>query len=165
MAEEARRLANPFGVDGWAAETAGLLHDVSAVFPNRERIKTAQALDIHVLPEEERFPMILHQKISRVMAEQIFDVADKGVLSAIECHTTLKANASKLDLVLFVADKIEWDQSGVPPYLPVLKEQLPVSLEHAAYSYIQYLWAHKDTLKVIHPRLLETYRDLTQKIQ
>ena len=46
-----------------------------------------------------------------------FGIEDNEILSAIECHTTLKKNYSDIDLVLFVADKIKWDQEGKPPYL------------------------------------------------
>ena len=39
------------------------------------------------------------------MAEKIFDITDNEILSAIECHTTLKGKYSQLDLVVFVANK------------------------------------------------------------
>ncbi|MBO8164919.1 MAG: bis(5'-nucleosyl)-tetraphosphatase (symmetrical) YqeK [Brevibacillus sp.] len=161
----ARRLAMTFGVDPDHAEHAGLLHDVSAVIPHNERSFVANALGISVLPEEERFQMIIHQKISRVMAESIFGVKDTDVLSAIECHTTLKANFSKMDLVVFVADKIEWDQPGLPPYIEELKSQLKISLEHAAFSYIDYLWQRRNTLKVVHPWLVDAHRELSHIIK
>ena len=59
---------------------------------------------------ERKFPMIIHQKLSRVIAKEIFKVEDEEILNAICCHTTLRKHATKMDLVLFVADKIEWDQ-------------------------------------------------------
>ncbi|OLF95341.1 Hydrolase (HAD superfamily) [Bacillus licheniformis] len=34
--------------------------------------------------------MIIHQKLSKVMARDLFQVADEDILNAIECHTTLK---------------------------------------------------------------------------
>ena len=46
---------------------------------------------------------------------------DEETLNAICCHTTLRKHATKMDLVLFVADKIEWDQNGTPPYLVEVK--------------------------------------------
>lgn len=158
---EAKRLAKRFGVDPEQAEHAGLLHDVSAIIPYSERGRVAKALGIPVLPEEERFQLIIHQKISRVMAESIFGVRNPEILSAIECHTTLKSKFSKFDLVLFVADKIEWDQLGIPPYIKELKSQLEISLEHAAFFYIDYLWKRRDTLKVVHPWLVDAHRELS----
>ncbi|WP_205414582.1 hypothetical protein, partial [Klebsiella pneumoniae] len=62
-----------------------------------------------------------------------------------------------MDLVLFVADKIEWDQNGTPPYVVEVKKGLEKSLEYAAFTYISYLWDRKDTLKVLHPWLEDAY--------
>lgn len=157
---EARRIAQLYNADPERAEMAGWLHDISAVFPNEERIEAARQLGIDVLPEEEQFPMIIHQKLSKVMARDIFGITDVEVLDAVGCHTTLRADASQLDLVLFVADKIAWDQQGIPPYIAELHHNLAISLEHAAFAYIQYLWERKDTLKVVHPWLADAYEQL-----
>ncbi len=106
--------------------------------------------------------MIIHQKLSRVIAKEVFKVEDEEVLNAISCHTTLRKNATKMDLVLFIADKIEWVQKGTPPYILKAKNGLEKSLEHAAFAYISYLWERKDTLKVIHPWLEEAYWHLKE---
>jgi predicted HD superfamily hydrolase involved in NAD metabolism len=164
VALEAEKLAARFAVQPSSAYSAGLLHDVSAVFPNSDRLWVAESLEVDVLPEEEQYPLLVHQKISRVMALKMFGVTDNEILSSIGCHTTLKANASSLDLVLFVADKISWDQSGVPPYLATLQDQLNVSLEHSAFAYIQYLWNRRDNLRVVHPWLRDAYDDLSQRL-
>jgi predicted HD superfamily hydrolase involved in NAD metabolism len=163
VSREARSLTERFGVNPDGADIAGLLHDISAVIPNSERVHMAQALRLEVLPEEERFPMIVHQKLSKVMARELFGVTDTSVLEAIGCHTTLRAGASPLDLVLFVADKIEWDQPGSPPYLAEVIRGLERSLENAAFAYIRHLWEQREKLKVIHPWLADAYRELAAK--
>lgn len=117
-------------------------------------------LKIKVLSEEKELPLILHQKISAVMARDIFNINDPEILSAIECHTTLKAGAAALDKILFVADKIEWDQEGVPPYKDEIERALNISLELAAHTYIKYLFNDKSKLKVVHPWLREAYNEL-----
>lgn len=157
---EARSLALRFGADPDGAEIAGWLHDISAIYPNAERIAVARALAIEVLPEEESFPMIIHQKLSVEIARHLFGIERQDILDAIGCHTTLKAPSSLLDRVVFVADKIAWDQAGTPPYLPHLNGQLDQSLEHAAMAYIRFLWNQKDKLKVVHPWLADAYVDL-----
>jgi predicted HD superfamily hydrolase involved in NAD metabolism len=153
VAAEARRVALLCGVDAAQAETAGWLHDVSAVIPNSERINVARAWDVPVLPEEEQFPMIIHQKLSVVLAREVFGVHDAAVLSAIGCHTTLKRDASVLDKVVFVADKLEWDQPGKAPFHDAMHAALAVSLDHAAAAYLSFLWERRDTLRVVHPWL------------
>jgi len=162
---EARRIALIFNADATAAEMAGWLHDISAVIPNGERISMAKQLQIEVLPEEEEFPMIIHQKLSKVMARDIFNITDQEILNAVGCHTTLRSNSTLLDQVLFVADKISWDQKGIPPYINELKRNLRESLTHAAFAYIHFLWERKDTLKVIHPWLRDAFLDLKDKVR
>ena len=72
------------------------------------------------------------------MAAEDFGVTDPRVLSAAECHTTLKGDWSPVDLVVFLADKIAWDQPGEPPYLEALRAGLDSSLEEAALAYIDF---------------------------
>ncbi|EJR62570.1 hypothetical protein IIO_02501 [Bacillus cereus VD115] len=121
VANEARKIAIMFHENEEKAEIAGYLHDISAIFPNEERIKVAEAVGIEILQEERKFPMIIHQKLSRVIAKEIFKVENEEILGAICCHTTLRKHATKMDLVLFVADKIEWDQNVTPSYLVDIK--------------------------------------------
>ena len=136
VALKSRELASRFNADCDSAEIAGWLHDVSAVFPAVERANIARELGVEVLVEEDTFPMIIHQKLSGVLAREIFAVDDSAILSAIGCHTTLKRDASLLDKVVFVADKIAWDQPGTPPYLDDIIAALEKSIDHAAFVYL-----------------------------
>lgn len=163
VAAKARELALFFGEDEALAETAGYLHDISAVIPLEQRIFYARQWGIEILPEEEKFPMIIHQKLSASLAHKVFGIKDNMVLSAIGCHTTLKANSTNLDKILFVADKIEWDQQGKSPYLDGLLTSLQHSLDNAALFYLTYLWQQRYTLPVIHPWLAEAYEELNKQ--
>lgn len=164
VAIECKMLAKRFGINTDDAETAGFLHDISAIYPNDKRLEIANILGIEVLEEEKELPLILHQKISQVMVREIWNIKDELILNAIGCHTTLKDNPSQLDLVLFVADKIKWDQKGIPPYINELQEGLNISLEHGAYAYIKYLMDNKSNLKVVHPWLKDAYAYLRFKL-
>lgn len=164
VAEKAKLLAKQFGINENLAEVAGLLHDISGVYPNEEKLELCKKLNMEILLEEEKFPMILHQKISRVMAMEIFNISNKEILEAINCHTTLRSNASPLDMVLFIADKIEWDQKGAPPYINEVEKALNTSLELSAFKFIKYQMDNKENLKVIHPWLLEAYLDLEKQL-
>ncbi|MDX8047189.1 bis(5'-nucleosyl)-tetraphosphatase (symmetrical) YqeK [Gracilibacillus sp. S3-1-1] len=163
VAQMAENLAIKFKVDKNAAYIAGLLHDIGGIVPNNERIHVGQLLNVNLLPEEREFPMIIHQKISKVIAEEIFFIKDQKILEAIECHTTLRANPSLLDHVVFVADKIEWDQNGIPPYIDDLHTSLSISIENASFSYVDFLMRRKERLKVIHPWLSESYIYLKER--
>ena len=159
VADEARRIAALASADEALAEQAGWLHDVSAVFPSAERAHIARWLGLDVLPEEEAFPFIIHQKLSVVLARDLFGIGNAAVLSAVGCHTTLKANAALLDKVLFVADKLEWDQAGATPYRAGLLAALDESLDQAARFFLRYLWERRETLKVVHPWCREAYAE------
>jgi predicted HD superfamily hydrolase involved in NAD metabolism len=163
VAAEAKRLAQRFSVDDTRAELGGLLHDISAVFPTAERAEIARQLGISVLPEEDILPMIIHQKLSVVVARDLYGVMDEGVLSAIGCHTTLKADPSELDKVVFLADKIAWDQPGQPPYLAAMVAALDQSLDEGVWVYLDYLWQQRTTLKVVHPWFRAAYEVYRQQ--
>jgi predicted HD superfamily hydrolase involved in NAD metabolism len=151
VAAQARILAQRFGVDIERAKQAAWLHDISAVIPNSKRLEAAQGFGLEVLPEEAAFPMILHQKLSTTLAPREFGVKDAGVLSAVGCHTTLKAGYAPLDLVLFVADKLAWDQPGEAPYAAALRVGLQSGLEEGARVYLDHLWQRRAELGCIHP--------------
>ncbi|MHB1319658.1 MAG: HD domain-containing protein [Anaerolineae bacterium] len=160
VAVECRRLAPRAGCDAGAAEAAGWLHDISAVWPTSMRLDIARRLDVVVLPEESAAPMILHQKLSAVLARELFGLTDLAILDAIACHTTLRAGATALDRVLFVADKMAWDGQGEPPYQASLRAGLAHSVDRAALAYLQFLWERRDTLPVVHPAMLAAYAEL-----
>lgn len=162
VAEIAAALAEKFNLVPDQASNAAWLHDISVVIPNNQRLETAEALGLDILPEEAGLPLLLHQKISAVMAEQIFNLADVVVLNAINCHTTLKANPSQLDTLLFVADKLGWDQKGNQPYQEEMKQALGQSLELAAFRYQDYL-LHSGKIITPHPWMLDSYRELSEK--
>ena len=158
VAAQAERLAGQFGAEPARAQVAGWLHDISAVFPVSRRVSAARGLGLEILPEEEAAPMLLHQKLSAAMANEVFGIVDDAVLSAIECHTTLKAGASTLDKVVFIADKVAWDQPGVPPYIQDVTQALERSLDKAVFCYLEYLWQRRTDLAAVHPWFVEAYR-------
>jgi len=159
VAREAARIARSLGAAGRRAELAGWLHDVSAVFPPEERLETARALGVEILPAEAAFPLLLHQKLSAVLARELSGVEDAGVLSAIRCHTTLRSGATRLDKIVFVADKLAWDQPGVPPYATRMRAELARSLDAGTFVYLDYLWERRDALKAVHPWFVAAYEE------
>jgi predicted HD superfamily hydrolase involved in NAD metabolism len=160
VAAQARKLAEQFGADIQQAQAAGWLHDISAILPVPRRLSTARRWGLEILPAEEAAPMLLHQKLSAVIAQDLFGVADRCVFDAIRCHTTLRANASLLDKIVFVADKIAWDQPGTPPYQRKLARALTHSLDKATLCYLDHLWQQRETLAAIHPWFVDAYHDL-----
>lgn len=162
-AKTAKILANRFHASVEKAYIAGLLHDLGGVIPNHQRIEKANEYQIELFNEEIQFPLIIHQRLSRVIAMNELGIQDESILNAIECHTTLKGDYSIEDLIVFLADKISWDQQGVPPYLSQLNDELNKSLESAALFYIHYIM--DNNIKVVHPWLKDAEINLRINIE
>jgi predicted HD superfamily hydrolase involved in NAD metabolism len=164
VATQAGELAERFGADRASARAAGWLHDVSAIIPASQRLAVAREWGLEVLPAEEAAPMLLHQRLSAVIAADLFDITATDLLSAIGCHTTLKAQATRLDKVVLLADKIAWDQAGTPPYQDRLTQALDVSLDHAVFCYLDHLWQQRAKLAAVHPWFVDAYLELKASV-
>ena len=151
VAEANADIAARFGLNAASCRTAALLHDISAVMKPQDMLDYAKQNRLELCEAELRFPFLLHQRISRIIAEEYFGVADGMVLSAIECHTTLRPHASMQDMALFIADKIAWDQPGVPPFDEAVRAALDQSLEQACLEYMTYM---VDNDKILYPHTL-----------
>lgn len=142
VARQAEALAQRFGCPVSLVRHAAWLHDISAVLSPDEMQAYAQSQAWDWDPAEQAHPFLLHQRISADMAQSLWAVRDPRVLSAISCHTTLKADPSLADMLVFLADKLAWDQSGAPPFFQVVHEALDRSPAHASLAYIDYVLDH-----------------------
>jgi len=154
VANEAKKIAGRFGVSQEKAFVAGLLHDIGNIIPLHNRVSFCNDLGIQMLEEEKSAPAMLHPKLSRIISGEVFKV-DTDICNAIECHSTLKAYAGKLDLVLFVADKVSWPRIYNEQFIDGMLEGLKVSLECSAITYLKYLYSGQ--AKVLHPWTIEAY--------
>lgn len=142
VAEQGRRMAVRFGLDENKIVTAGLLHDISGIIKPADMLTYAMTEGWSLDPAEEKHPFLLHQRLSAVFAERLLGVNDAAILSAVGCHTTLKSHASDLDMALFLADKLAWDQCSTPPFYGSAMAALDDSLAKASLVYIDYVLSH-----------------------
>lgn len=163
VADTGVRLAQTHCLDPEKIRIAALLHDVSVIMSPQEMYETAKDRNMPIDPAEEKYHFLLHQRISRLIAGEQFDIRDEVILDAIECHTTLKKSAGPYDKALFVADKISWDQQGVPPYHETLEKLAGESLDEACLFYIRYQFEHQ-LLLMPHRWIIEAYEDLMEKL-
>lgn len=143
VAKTNSEIASTYQLDKSICEVSGYLHDISAVIKPEDMLQFAKNENWYIDTSEERYPFILHQRISRVLAKELFEINDIRILNAIECHTTLKPNPSPYDMALFVADKLSWDQEGLPPFYQLLRVELEKSLEQASLLYMSYMVDNK----------------------
>ena len=157
------KIAHDYNLDKNKVEIACYLHDISAIIPRTDYVTLCEASDIEVLAVERKLPMLLHQKVSRLIAEEIFKITDAEILSAIEVHTTLKDKPSDIDMAVFIADKLAWDQEGIPPFFDCVAQSIKISLEKACLGYINYCLEH-EMIKIPHPMLLAAKNDLERML-
>ncbi|MCL2774030.1 MAG: HD domain-containing protein [Oscillospiraceae bacterium] len=143
VADKNREIAKQYGLDLNICEICGYLHDISAIIPYNDMMAYAVDNNWHIYEAEKKIPMLLHPRISKIIAEQDFDITDEQILSAVECHATLKANPSAYDMALFVADKLAWDQESEPPFYNIVSDSLKKSLESASLAYMDYIVDNK----------------------
>lgn len=133
-------IARKFGLDEEVCRIAALGHDIAGIIKPDDMLSYIRKNNMFLDKSEEKYPFLLHQRFSAIMCRKVFNITDERILSAINYHTTLKKNASKYDMALFVADKLAWDQEGEPLYYEIVKGELDKSLEHASLSYIKYVY-------------------------
>lgn len=138
VADTCVKIAEQYGLDREKCRIMRMLHDIGAVMKPEDMVRYTTSRGIPMDEAEKRYPFLLHQRISRMFAEDVLGIEDEDILSAVQCHTTLKNCPGKYDMTLFVADKLSWDREGIPPYFEEVKRALQHSLESACLKYITY---------------------------
>ena len=72
-------------------------------------------------------------------------------------HTALHGQPTPLDQVVFLADKIEWDQGGEPPYRAGLLNALEAGLDAGTRFMLTWMYEERARLLVILPELREAW--------
>ena len=122
---EAVKLARMYGVDETKARIAALLHDCTKKLEMNEQLALCKEYNIELDELEQRALKLLHSRTGAELARRVFGVDDE-VYSAIRWHTTGRANMTKLEKILYLADYIEpsRDFDDVEPLRKVVYEDL-----------------------------------------
>ena len=159
VADRNALISKTYDLDHDKCVIAGLLHDISAVIKPEDMLKYAYENRLEVCEAERKYPFLLHQRLSKICAVEYFNISDEEILSAIECHTTLKKSPSKYEMSLFIADKLAWDKGGIPPFYEEVNAALDISLEAACYKYMEYM-VENDMILCPHDNWIEAYEQL-----
>ncbi|WP_162198446.1 bis(5'-nucleosyl)-tetraphosphatase (symmetrical) YqeK [Paenibacillus wulumuqiensis] len=154
VARRAVQLAEQYGLDARIALLGGWLHDIATVIPDEHKLTLAARYEIPILPEERKVPYLLHQQLSRRLIEKVFGLKEPQLLSAVGCHTTLRADMEMMDQLLFAADKLSWTSSDTAPYVHQINEAADRSLEEAVQIYLEHVWTDTAGIPVLHPWLI-----------
>ena len=159
VADRNALISKTYDLDHDKCVIAGLLHDISAVIRPEDMLKYAYENRLEICEAERKYPFLLHQRLSKICAVEYFNISDEEILSAIECHTTLKKWPSKYEMSLFIADKLAWDREGLPPFYEEVNAALDISLEAASYKYMEYM-VDNDMILCPHDNWIEAYEQL-----
>ena len=107
-------LARRHGVPPRPAAPAALLHDRAKCVPLSAQQRLAREHRLLIDKETLQSENLLHGPVGAVVAERDYGVTDPLVLSAIRCHTTGKVGMLPLDMIVYLADKIEPSRRSYP---------------------------------------------------
>ena len=152
----ARELAKCHGVNEAQATLSALLHDCAKCIPKHEMAALAMQHNLTSDPTLLSSPSLLHSLAGEYLAKVEYHIRDEAVLAAIACHTVGRKNMSRLDQVIYLADKIEASRDpyeGLDALRLLAKTDLSKAVMVSLKSTIKHLKA-KD--KPIHPAIFET---------
>ncbi|MBR5125387.1 MAG: nicotinate (nicotinamide) nucleotide adenylyltransferase [Oscillospiraceae bacterium] len=104
--DTAVELAKRWGADETDAARAGILHDITKAIDGPLQLTLCEAYGKILSDFSRRYPKTLHALTGSMVAERIFG-ENKAVVSAIEHHTTGKADMNLLEMIIYVADYME----------------------------------------------------------
>ena len=104
--DTAVELAKRWGADETDAARAGILHDITKAIDGPLQLTLCEAYGKILSDFSRRYPKTLHALTGSLVAKRIFG-ENEAVVSAIEHHTTGKANMNLLETIIYVADYME----------------------------------------------------------
>ena len=158
-----RRLARRFGVAFAQADLACTAHDLAAVVPLREIVAVAETLRVPLSEADRATPQVVHGPVAAAVLRARLSIDDQDVLNAVRYHTTLRAGASILEMLTFIADKIAYDPTArdVSYYPALIAVQDVASLPELCCIYLD--WAVHEGPRLgwrLHPNLLAAHSAL-----
>ncbi len=144
------------------AACAAWCHDMAAVVPRAALIAEAERWGVALSASDRAIPALIHGPLAAEVARQRLDVTDEDVLNAIRYHSTLRAGASTLEKIVFVADKLALDPSAPRrDFLPALVAARSDGLDAMAFAYLDWVIAHEDELGwTLHENLRAAHAEL-----
>jgi nicotinate-nucleotide adenylyltransferase len=104
--EEAVKLARRWGVDEDLARKAAILHDCTKYLNLDEQLKLCENYGILLDGLERQALKLLHSKTGAAIAREVYGMPQE-IFEAIYWHTTGKADMTRLQKVIYIADYME----------------------------------------------------------
>lgn len=151
------------------AALAGLLHDSAKLMPASRLLEYCEEHHLPIDEMDRKTPQTLHPFVGAEIVRETFKLEEPDLLNAIRFHTTGRAGMSRVEKIVYIADKIEGNTRN-PLYVQKVTSSLdyknPWSLDltmlYILDSTIQFLM---EKHQVIHPRTIEARNDFVFKLR
>lgn len=170
--DKALELARKFKLSPEAQEKtaiAGLLHDAAKLMGPQTLFDYCDHHGLAISEADRESPQTLHPFVGADLVARELGIDDPEILDAIRYHTTGRAGMSRVEQIVYIADKIE-ENTRNPLFIKRvtahLDERNPGSLDEASLylldSTIQFVMEKR---QVIHPRTLEARNDFIRRLK
>lgn len=137
VAKTARKLARAYGYDGHVARMAGLLHDWDKALLPEDLAKRVEHYNLPIDEDVVRtMPWLLHGPTAAAVLADEFPMFGSELCQAIARHTVAAPNMAPLDMIVFVADKIE-PTHDVAVYKQLYKQIGEITLEDMFFAVLK----------------------------
>lgn len=158
---EAQRLAPVHGIDASAATVAALGHDLLRALAAEDFLGIAERQGYPSDDADRMEPILLHGPLAVRLLRDEYGIDDDDVLGAVAAHTTARPGMTRLQKLLFVADKIEPEKVARKPTLTRVRELAERDLDAAALAYLDHLLrAAADGGWPLHPNTIAARNEL-----
>ena len=159
VAKEAVRLAEKYGADPEKARLAGLLHDITKETPDDLQLKIIENGGIILTDVERRSPKLWHSISGAVTARDKYGIDDQDIFNAILYHTTARADMSRLEKCIFLADFTSAERNY--PDIDVIRKFAEVSLEDGMLYGLKFTISRLSGRgNLISPNALDAYNEI-----
>jgi HD superfamily phosphohydrolase YqeK len=136
---------------------------MAAVVPMREILVAAEHLGAPLTEADRAIPQVVHGPVAAAVLQQYLGIDDEDVLNAVRFHTTLRAGASPLEQLVFIADKIALDPTTRHAgfHAALLSAKDTASLRELCWMYLD--WAVREGPGLgwrLHPNLLAAWEEM-----
>jgi predicted HD superfamily hydrolase involved in NAD metabolism len=161
VTDEALRLADMHGVDREAAKIAALGHDLLRAMSAERLLAICGDQTYAADPVDRMEPILLHGPLAVQILREQYKVLDADVLGAVASHTTARPGMSRLQKLIFVADKIEPHKMGGRPPVIRVGDLAENDLDAAMLAYLEYhVLIAMETGWPLHPNTIAARNEL-----
>ncbi len=136
VAEMSLTLAKKFGADENKAYLAGILHDCRKEAEKSEALSEAEKSGYYIDPAERDCFKLWHGIAGAYYIANELKITDKEILDAVRYHTVGRADMSKIEKIVFLADMVSKERSYT--YAETYREAVLKDLDNGMFQTLRW---------------------------